>query len=172
MPRCGLVDRQKLHPRLTSLADRPLVIPSDGGDTYPVSLADGWNDQADNWIAWAREPGHDAYWRHHRRQLLGLLPPPGKLTLDIGCGEGRVSRDLALGGHNVVAFDLTEPMIQAAAEHPDMTAPCVRADAAAVPVADGTADLVVSFMALQDTCFLYTSPSPRDATLSRMPSSA
>ena len=25
---------------------------------------------------------------------------------------------------------------------------------------------------LQDTCLLYTSPSPRDATLSRMPSSA
>ena len=27
-------------------------------------------------------------------------------------------------------------------------------------------------MAIEDTCLLYTSPSPRDATLSRMPSSA
>ena len=29
-----------------------------------------------------------------------------------------------------------------------------------------------SVAALLDTCLLYTSPSPRDATLSRMPSSA
>ena len=28
------------------------------------------------------------------------------------------------------------------------------------------------FKLMQDTCLLYTSPSPRDATLSRMPSSA
>lgn len=134
-----------------SLADPSLAIPSDGGDTCLVSLADGWNDQADNWIAWAREPGHDAYWRHHRRQLLGLLPPPRGLTLDIGCGEGRVSRDLALLGHNVVGFDLTEAMVRAATDHPDRTSSFTRADAAALPVADSVADLVVSFMALQDT---------------------
>ena len=34
-----------------------------------------------------------------------------------------------------------------------------------------SSDQVVSFNSLQ-TCLLYTSPSPRDATLSRMPSSA
>ena len=28
------------------------------------------------------------------------------------------------------------------------------------------------FIVMDDTCLLYTSPSPRDATLSRMPSSA
>ena len=32
-------------------------------------------------------------------------------------------------------------------------------------------DLIVSYSPLK-TCLLYTSPSPRDATLSRMPSSA
>ena len=21
-----------------------------------------WEDQAENWLAWARTPGHDAYW--------------------------------------------------------------------------------------------------------------
>ena len=31
---------------------------------------------------------------------------------------------------------------------------------------------VIVYMAPPDTCLLYTSPSPRDATLSRMPSSA
>ena len=33
-------------------------------------------------------------------------------------------------------------------------------------------DLPVIVMDLDETCLLYTSPSPRDATLSRMPSSA
>ena len=39
---------------------------------------------------------------------------------------------------------------------------------------DGTAGVVESTKAASDvyTCLLYTSPSPRDATLSRMPSSA
>ena len=31
---------------------------------------------------------------------------------------------------------------------------------------------IVSFITKYDSCLLYTSPSPRDATLSRMPSSA
>ena len=34
------------------------------------------------------------------------------------------------------------------------------------------AGLLVQFMGLSMICLLYTSPSPRDATLSRMPSSA
>ena len=32
--------------------------------------------------------------------------------------------------------------------------------------------LVTAGLGIYDTCLLYTSPSPRDATLSRMPSSA
>ena len=39
---------------------------------------------------------------------------------------------------------------------------------------EGTADRIIKFMSgLNDTfCLLYTSPSPRDRLLSRMPSSA
>ena len=33
-------------------------------------------------------------------------------------------------------------------------------------------DLIISSTQMTNTCLLYTSPSPRDATLSRMPSSA
>ena len=36
----------------------------------------------------------------------------------------------------------------------------------------GIPSVVLGFFALQWICLLYTSPSPRDATLSRMPSSA
>ena len=37
---------------------------------------------------------------------------------------------------------------------------------------DGSATFAGDVTAYSDTCLLYTSPSPRDATLSRMPSSA
>ena len=37
---------------------------------------------------------------------------------------------------------------------------------------DGPADLVEEVIRIEGICLLYTSPSPRDATLSRMPSSA
>ena len=36
---------------------------------------------------------HDSYALYHRDPFLDLLPPPGRLTLDIGCGEARLLRD-------------------------------------------------------------------------------
>src|SRR5581483_6899771 len=48
---------------------------------------------------------HDSYWQFHRDLFLELVPPPGRRTLDLGCGEGRLSRDLARLGHNVAAVD-------------------------------------------------------------------
>ena len=53
------------------------------------SLGDSWDREAENWVRWARKPGHDSYWRFHRDAFFRLVPPPGRLTLDIGCGEGR-----------------------------------------------------------------------------------
>ena len=53
-----------------------------------MSLSDAWEREANAWIKWARAPGHDSYWRFHRDQFLAIVPPPGRLTLDLGCGEG------------------------------------------------------------------------------------
>ena len=44
--------------------------------------------------------------------------------------------------------------------------------AARDPVAERNLYDVVMLASVLETCLLYTSPSPRDATLSRMPSSA
>lgn len=80
--------------------EKPPIVqeePPRGGD-----LAAAWEEHADLWTSWARKPDHDSYWRFGRDAFLALLPPAGRLTLDVGCGEGRLSRDLRELGHRVV----------------------------------------------------------------------
>jgi SAM-dependent methyltransferase len=113
-----------------------------------VSLSEHWERHAADWTRWAREPGHDSYWRFHRDRFLELLPPPGRLTLDVGCGEGRLARDLKERGHNVRAFDSAPALVEAARADPSLDV--IQADAAALPVDDGAGDLVVSFMVLMN----------------------
>ena len=115
-----------------------------------MTLSDFWETQAEAWVRWAREPGHDTYWRFHRDRFLELAPPPGRLTLDVGCGEGRLARDLKALGHRVVAVDRSPTMVRYAREA-DPELDVREADAAALPLADGEADLVVSFMSLMNT---------------------
>jgi len=64
-----------------------------------------WEHEAENWVRWVRTPGHDAYWYYRDSFLDGIVPPPGRQTLEIGCGEGRVARDLNARGHRVVAYN-------------------------------------------------------------------
>lgn len=114
------------------------------------TLREAWEAHADEWIAWARRPGHDSYWQFHRDAFFALLPAPGRLTLDVGCGEGRVARDLAALGHRVLALDPTPTLSRRAAEAGGGLVGVLRADGAHLPVPDGAADLVVAFMSLQD----------------------
>lgn len=118
-------------------------------DDTPAGLARRWEEQAGAWAAWARSPGHDTYWRFHRDAFLRLVPPPGRLTLDVGCGEGRLLRDLAERGHQVVGVDVAPTMVRLA-HAADARLPVAVADAAALPIAGGAADLVVAFMSLHD----------------------
>jgi SAM-dependent methyltransferase len=118
---------------------------SDGQD----DLRQAWERHAREWIAWARRPGHDVFERFHRDQFFDLLPPPGRLTIEVGCGEGRVCRALKQAGHTVVGVD-SSPTLVAAALEADPAIPVHRADAAAIPLNDGEADLAVAFMSLQD----------------------
>jgi SAM-dependent methyltransferase len=115
-----------------------------------MGLGDFWEQQAERWVRWAREPGHDSYWLFHRDRFLELLPAPGRLTVDVGCGEGRLSRHLKELGHTVVALDRSPTMLRYAREA-DPELEVLEADAAALPLADGTADLMVSFMSLMNT---------------------
>jgi SAM-dependent methyltransferase len=112
-----------------------------------TSLRDAWEGEAGDWIRFSGE--RDAFaWRFNLPAFLELVPPPGRLTLDVGCGEGRVARELTKRGHRMLGIDGSPTLVEAArAGDPPIEA--IEADAAAMPLPDATADLAISFMALQ-----------------------
>jgi SAM-dependent methyltransferase len=114
-----------------------------------VGVSEAWEGVADQWVQWVRKTDHDSYWRFHRDAFLPLVPPPGELTVDVGCGEGRVARDLRKLGHRVIAFDASPTML-AAAREADPEGDYRLADAAELPLDDACADIAVAFMSLQD----------------------
>jgi SAM-dependent methyltransferase len=115
-----------------------------------VDLRSAWQARADAWVRWARSPELDEdFWLFHLHRFLGLLPPPGRLTVDVGCGEGRLTRALAAAGHQVVGADTASPLVKAALTHPHRT-PAIVADATRLPFPDESADLVIAFMCLHD----------------------
>ena len=72
-----------------------------------------WSRFAREWIAWARTPNHDAFWAY-RDSLLEFVGRGNGDALDVGCGEGRVSRELKALGYKVTACDPTAEFIEAA----------------------------------------------------------
>jgi SAM-dependent methyltransferase len=107
-----------------------------------------WEPDAENWVRWARTPGHDAYWYYRDSFFDGIIPPPGRRTLEIGCGEGRVARDLAARGHRVAAIDTAHTLLRHA-QHDDLASAYVLADGAALPFPDRYFDIAVAYNALQ-----------------------
>lgn len=114
-----------------------------------MTLRDAWEAEAENWVAWARRPGHDSYWQFHRDRFLDLLPPAVGSLLDVGCGEGRLPRDLKKRGYDVVGIDAS-PTLIAHAREADPDGDYRVADGAAIPQPDASVDVVTAFMTLHD----------------------
>src|SRR5213595_3457394 len=106
-----------------------------------------WESEAENWISWARKPGHDDYWSYSPAFFRDVVPPPAGRTLEIGCGEGRVTRDLQRLGHSTFAIDTSRRLVRAAREL-DHRGRYILADAAGLPFDDGTFGLVVAYNSL------------------------
>jgi SAM-dependent methyltransferase len=65
-----------------------------------------WDGQAEEWAAFARSPELDRhFWAFNLPLFLDLVPEAGRLTVDVGCGEGRLTAELARRGHRVVGVD-------------------------------------------------------------------
>lgn len=107
-----------------------------------------WEREASNWAAWARRPGFDAYWTYSPA-FFELVPPAGTSTLEVGCGEGRVSRDLAARGHRVTSVDGSPTLVRLARDA-DVRGSYVISDAAALPFLAESFDLVVFYNSLMD----------------------
>jgi len=116
-----------------------------------VTLAGAWEDHADEWIQWARTSAHDGFSTGTWPALRAMLPEPGAgLVVDVGCGEGRASRELAaLGFRRVIGVERA-PTLAAAAAAAAPGLPVLIGDAAALPVADASAALVLACMSLLD----------------------
>jgi SAM-dependent methyltransferase len=113
-------------------------------------MRQGWESEARNWARFARTPGHDhAHEDINLPALLELLPPPGPSTLDLACGEGRLSRLLKSLGHRVVGIDAAPTLVQLAATH-ERGEPAMLADAARLPFRNDAFSLVVAYMCLHD----------------------
>ena len=112
-------------------------------------MSSGREDRADSWIAWARKPSHDAY-VHFRDAFFAILPSPGGPVLEVGCGEGRVCRDLRSRGYDdIVGLDAS-PSLVAAAREADPGGEYVVGAAESLPFETSSFDLVVTYNSLMD----------------------
>jgi SAM-dependent methyltransferase len=113
-------------------------------------LSAAWEAKAREWAAWTRTPGHDVYFSQLNWPAFArLLPRDARKTLDVGCGEGRVGRELARLGHRVTGVD-SSPTLAALATEAGGYERVVCASAARLPLQHDSFDLAVSFMSLMN----------------------
>ena len=110
-----------------------------------------WDANAPAWIELTRG-GFDLY-----RDLvntpafLRMLPDVhGLRCLDLGCGEGHNTRQLAGLGGEVVRLDISQRFVRAASETADERVRYVLGDGAVLPFASASFDVVAAFMSLMD----------------------
>ncbi|TAK61002.1 MAG: class I SAM-dependent methyltransferase, partial [Dehalococcoidia bacterium] len=139
VPERGARRRERVHGQRDALA-------------VEVAMPTGssWDGEAANWVEWARTPEHDVFWYFAPFFFAEILPPVQGLTLEIGCGEGRVARRLAASGHNVVALD-SSPTLVRFARDADAQSAYLCTDGAALPFGDETFQTVVAYNSLQTT---------------------
>ncbi|HEY0946187.1 MAG TPA: methyltransferase domain-containing protein [Opitutaceae bacterium] len=113
-----------------------------------------WNENAAAWTALVRA-GYDTYRDAlNTPAFLAMLPDVAGLSgIDIGCGEGHNTRQLARRGARMTGIDIAETFItHAAAEEERAPLGIVYHHASAVelPISDGVYEFATAFMSLMD----------------------
>jgi ubiquinone/menaquinone biosynthesis C-methylase UbiE len=116
---------------------------------HAVDNRAAWESEADAWVKWARTPGHDAYWQFRTAFFNDVVPQPRRRTLEVGCGEGRVARDLVARGHEVTAVDGSPTLLRHAVDADSKSRYCL-ADSVALPFKDASFDLAIAYNSLMD----------------------
>ena len=114
-----------------------------------MTLWEEWEARADAWIEWARRPGHDGFWEGTWPELVAVLPARPGFVVEVGCGEGRVGRQMQALGHPVVGVERSPTLARAAARHATPIA-VVQGDAARLPLRDRCVDTAIACMSLLD----------------------
>jgi len=109
-----------------------------------------WDKSAEAWIARidAGEENRELLLDPVMLALCG--DPRGLRVLDDGCGEGRFSRLLAARGAHVVGLDRTRRLAETALQRRTGGEQYLQGTAEQLPFADGTFDLLVSYVMLVD----------------------
>ena len=107
-----------------------------------------WSRVAGEWIEWARAPNHDAFWAY-RESFVAFVGRGKGEALDVGCGEGRVSRELKACGYRVTASDPVRELVNAAKEARSADDYAI-ASGSDLPFADTSFDLVMAYNVLMD----------------------
>ena len=107
-----------------------------------------WSHVSSEWIAWARAPNHDAFWAY-RASLIAFIGRGEGKALDVGCGEGRVSRELKACGYRVTSSDPVWELVNAAREARSADDYAI-ASGTDLPFEDAHFDLVMAYNVLMD----------------------
>jgi SAM-dependent methyltransferase len=107
--------------------------------------ADDW-DGLSQWWAGGFTDGADMEYVEQVLPMVAQRLPESGLGVDVGCGEGQVTRLMADGGLDAVGIDPFARQIERATDRGGAFA---RADAVAIPVRDQTAAVVVSVLVIE-----------------------
>ncbi len=119
-----------------------------------LTVGEYWNGNAEAWTKLARA-GHDIYRDHlNTPAFLALLPPvTGLRGLDLGCGEGHNTRQVARLGASMTAIDIAEIFIRHA-QAEETRAPLGityrQASAVELPFTNAEFDFAIACMSLMD----------------------
>jgi ubiquinone/menaquinone biosynthesis C-methylase UbiE len=85
----------------------------------------------------------------HLSHLQALVPLPGTIAVDVGCGTGALVRALAQAGAEAIGIEAHDPPLHAARSHPPVNGErYLKGTGEALPLPDGSADVVTFIFSL------------------------